>query len=935
MTPERHERARELFLSASELPEEARAAYLAHHCGDDEELRREVESLLGYHGRSTTLTAVGKDHEETIGRFRVLGRLGKGGMGEVFLARDPRLGRQVALKALPSDRDADPEARRRLESEARALAALNHPHVAGLYELQEVDERLYLVLEHVEGETLAGRLQRSSLPLAEALSIAAQVASGLEAAHAAGVIHRDLKPLNVMITPEGDAKVLDFGLAKRTLIGPGDGAASKTLTADRQVSTVPGMILGTPAYLSPEQARGQPPAATTDVWGFGCLLYESLTGRQAFEGKTFSDVVARILEGEPDWSRLPSNLPPMVDRLLRRCLVKDRRRRLQHPGDARIELEEALESLSSPIADAEPSAGKRGRLSPALTAVAIAIVAGTIGFLAGRGNDAARDLWPPLPERQLSIRLPDDSPVALAESSPLGIARPALALSQAGDRLVWAATTDTGTRLMHRSLDDFGAAELPGTEGAFGPFFSPDGEWIGFFTVGSLRKVPLRGGAATTITEARNPYGAAWTEDGTIYFLDAEGSELVTVKEDGSGRTALLLASRSYWPQELPEDRGLLVSGPVRVLDPRSGQSTTLADGWFARYLDTGHLLYLRSEGNLLLAPFDVDTLELTGPSIAVLDDAMGAAGSAMQLAVARGGSTAYLPGPKVIARRLMWTGSSGLQPVLDKADNYGAPKLSPQGDRLAVEIKAPGSDIWIFDLARKSSLRLTRGGSNREPVWAPDGTEVYFCSFESGTARAIAQRADGSGKPRQLMGDVPGCPGAVSPDGRWMVVLRTFEETGWDLQLADLKEGGPPQHWIRTPAYEWAGRFSPDGRWFAFTSDASGRYEVYIRAFPDGENSWRVTTTGGEEPAWTSDGGKLIYRNGPRFLSVPFTVVDGEPRFGSAELILEGDFLNLAGYSYDVAPDDARLLVMRAETPEAPTEVRLVENWIPEGHDE
>ncbi len=932
MTPERYERAKELFLSARELPEDRRASYLDRHCGADDELRREVESLLAYHdaapARDALLDAPPEDEvrpaAETVGRFRILGRLGKGGMGEVFLAHDPRLGRRVALKALPAERAGDAEARRRLESEARALAALNHPHVAGLYELIDVDGRLYLVLEHVEGETLAARLERSALTLPEALEIAAQIASGLEAAYAAGVIHRDLKPLNVMITPAAEVKVLDFGLAKRAPGWPGAGASDDSTTAEAQVSTLPGLILGTPAYLSPEQARGQSPTAATDVWAFGCLLFECLTGRQVFDGATLSDTIARILEGEPEWSLLPSEMPPSIRRLLRRCLTKDPRRRLQHPGDVRIEIEETLERLSSPAAAAERSARTRRRLGLGLAAVALAVLAAAIGVAIGRGRGGP----PPVPaaaaERRLSIRLPDEYPVALAGANPLAVSRPALALSPAGDHLVWVAATGEGTQLVYRALDGFEVEPLPGTEGAFGPFFSPDGAWVGFFSVDYLRKVPLRGGVASSVTAARNPFGAAWADDGTIYFVDAEGAELVTVQEDGRGRSVLPLPDRSYWPQALPAGRGLLVSAPVGIRDPRTGDLRPLTDGRFARYLDTGHLLYLREESNLLLAPLDLDTLELGGPPVAVLEDAMGAVSGAMQLAVARGGTVAYLPGPQVIPRSLVWADAGALVSALAGTDAYGALALSPQGDRLAVEVRAPGADIWVFDLAGKGSVRLTHGGTHWQPAWSGDGTEVYYCSSQDGSRRAIGQRADGTGEPRRLLGEVTGCPVTASKDGRWLVFLKS-----WDLYLAGLSEPVTIRPLVATPAYEWGGRISPDGRWFAYTSDAAGRYEIYVRPFPEGEQSWRVSTAGGEEPTWTSDGRSLVYRNGRRFLSVSFSTESNVPRFGPSELIVEGDFFNLRGYSYDVSPTDSRLLLLRAELGEAPDEIRLVENWI------
>lgn len=938
MTPEQHDEARELFLAAAELPVDQRREFLERH-GPDAEVRSEVESLLGYHEGETAA-----ERQSTLGRFQLLGRLGRGGMGEVFLARDPRLGREVALKALTGEKADHPEARQRLEAEARSLAALSHPNVASLHGVEDVGDQPFLVLEYVPGESLAERLERGPIPLRTCLDLAIQVASGLEAAHGAGIIHRDLKPSNVMITPRGVAKILDFGLAKRRPFPSGAALSDPSGSGPTEASTLPGTILGTPAYLSPEQARGEEIDPTTDIWSFGCLLFECLAHRRAFEGPTISDTIARILGGEPDWKLLPRDLPADLILLLERCLSKDRSRRLQHAGDIRIELHDVAQRLESgtpsnrwPTSRAHPAA-VRGifwtrPFGVGLLAVLSAALAAALTFtaLTRTSTDSQEsDREPALATasehtaQMTSIVVPAAYPLALDSATPLAVGRPAFALSPDGRNLVWTAQTDEGTFLVHRPLDAFDVEPIDGTEGAFGPFFSPDGTWVGFFTVDHLKKVPLAGGAVTHLGEARNPYGAAWTDDGTIYFCDAEGFELVEISDDGRRRQSRRLPARANWPQSMPGG-GLLVASPIGTLDPDTGERRQIEEGSFARALDTGHLLYLQEESNLLLAPFDVDSLQLTGPAVPVLPDALGAVSGAMHLAVAKSGLVAYLPGPQVIPRRLLWADGGATQPALPTPNAFAAPVLSPDGSRVAVEVRAPRPDIWVYEFETGRGIRLTRNGSFLDPTWSADGSEVFYFDFEG--RRIGARRADGTGEEREVLPDLRGRPTGVSPDGRWLLVARE-----WDLWLGDLQGQEPPRPLVESPAYEWSGRFSPDGRLFAYTSDASGRYEIYVRPFPgvdSPDDGQQISTQGGEEPAWSGDG-RLIYRNGSKILAVDLTTdAAGAIRPGEAEVLAEGDFLNLLGYSYDVHPRTGRLLVMRSDL-ETPREIRLARDWVP-----
>jgi hypothetical protein len=666
------------------------------------------------------------------GTYEILAPLGTGGMGEVYRARDTRLRREVAIKVLPASLATDPERLARLEREARLLAALNHPNIAAIYGLEETEGSPYLVMECVEGESLAQKLARGLLAVEDALAIATQIAAALEAAHEAGVIHRDLKPANVMVRPDGSVKVLDLGLARAVADSPaGDPSLSPTVTSG---GTATGVILGTAAYMSPEQARGRNLDRRTDVFSFGCVLYECLTGKRAFPGETVSDTLAAILRGEPDWSALPSETPSAVRRLLRRCLQKDVRKRLHDMGDARIELEEAGSAPELPAAAPQ----QRGhRLLWALGGALVGIVAVySAGRLFGRLTSA-----PSNPVRAV-LPLPAETELSFAS-------RPAIAVSPDGRTVVFRAASRGVVRLYRRALDASAAEPIAGTEGGFAPFFSPDGEWLGFFTTTELKKVPLAGGAPIRISHVPPvTAGAAWGADGNIVLTLTANGPLSRVSEAGGAfqPVSTLDSTRGenshLWPQILPEGRGILVAmvlgkdwqdfanAQIVVLDPKTGKRTVVLEGSpFARYA-AGQLVFVRG-GSVFRAPFDLTRLSVTGPPIPVavrvtIDSNYGAA----SFAVTAEGALVFADGPPVadsnsVVLRLDRQGVEKPLPLPDA--QYSQPRLSPDGKNLAlVKCDGPACKLFLYDLERRVLTPLTsEPGRFFDPVWSPDGRRL------------------------------------------------------------------------------------------------------------------------------------------------------------------------------------------------------------------
>ncbi len=901
------------------------------------------------------------------GSYEILSPLGRGGMGEVYRARDLKLGRDVAIKTLPQEFARDPERMARFEREARLLASLNHPNIAAIYGVEEAEGLRLLVLECVEGETLAERLAAGPLPLEEALEVSAQIAAGLEAAHEAGVIHRDLKPGNVKIRPDGSVKVLDLGLARslEPSVAAQDLSVSPTVTSP---ATRTGVILGTAAYMSPEQARGKPLDKRADIFSFGCVLYECLTGRQAFRGESVSDTLAAILKSEPDWSTLPSETPSRIRDLLRRCLQKDPRRRLHDIADARIEIEEALSAPAGTPAAAgsatQPTAAGRSQMLWALA-----------GLLAG-ALAASALLWslrPSVPrERPPSLR----SALLLPPETRLRAApfRPSMAFSPDGRKLVFCATRNGVTQLYLQALDRPDAEPIAGTEGAFNPFFSPDGQWLAFFTMRELKRISLSGGTPLTIA-AVPPVteGGTWALDGSILFPVAVNTGLYRVASSGGTPEPLTTPDTAagehghVWPQILPGGKDVLLivragkdfqdvaNSNVAVHSLATGKRRVLIQGGtFARYVEPGYLLFVRGR-TVLAAPCNPGRWELTGAPVPVLNDVLIAGNDATAFFAAAGnGLLAYAAGDvvRLAGDSVLWVDRSGREEAIPlPAQGYGfpgLPRLSPDGKRLALTVmESTGArvSIWIYDFARKVLSPLTpEPGRAFSPVWSPDGRRLAFTRYESGNPQLFWKAADGSGNLEPLSpGEIPEFPNSWSPDGRTLAFnavqrdLRGLMMAGienldlWPLSLEGKRER---RAWLASPFREAGAMFSPDGRSIAYTSDESGRNEVYVRPLA-GPGKIKISSDGGSEPAWSPDGREIFYRTTDKLMAVPVQTAP-ELAAGEARPVLTERYARSVDDSprnYDVSPDGNRFLFIKSgEVKEEPIRVlNLITNWYAE----
>jgi Tol biopolymer transport system component len=876
-----------------------------------------------------------------VGPYEITAPLGAGGMGEVYRATDTKLKRDVAIKVLPEDVAGDRERLARFEREAHVLASLNHPHIASIYGLEESDGVPCLVLELVEGQTLAERLKEGPLPVDQTLELARQIASALEAAHEKGVIHRDLKPANIKITPEGTAKVLDFGLAKafadESVEISGDASLSPTLT---MAATRAGVILGTAAYMSPEQARGKHVDKRTDIWAFGCVLYEMLTGRQAFPGETVSDAIAMILEREADWEALPPTTPLKVRELLQRCLRKDNRNRLHDIADARIETEEALANPAGAFDAVINQQGHKmfsSRWVPWIVAVAAAA-----GLIWNTVRDVPTGMSKPI---RASLELPAAVQVEV-DSHPL-------AFSPDGNRLVVTVERDGRTQLYMRELTRGDFVPMPGTEGAHYPFFSPDGEWVGFtdFDDFRMKRVAVAGGEPIVICDKVDPGRGSWGSDDIIIFTRTWRGGLWRVPASG-GAPEPIDSSGSVegtwfdvWPQALPDRSvvlytrvvgGSLDAARVMALSLETGERKTLVDGAsFGRYAPSGHLLYVR-ETTLFAQPFDIGRLESTGPPVPVLDDVGVFVGIAMaHFTFSLDGTLAYLPQSLVAPpRQLVWVDRDGTErAATEQLGGYLEPSLSPDGRRLALLSGAfPSGDVWIHDFVRDTRTRLTletefQGG----PIWTPDGQRVIYYRADP-TYTLSWSPTDGS-QPSELLyrGELDMVPTSVSPDGtRLAFHVIGHPDTGFDIWQIPLQGEREPTPLVRTTFAEWGAMFSRDGHWLAFSSNESGRSEVYVQAFPDSQGKIRISNDGGASPVWSRDGTELFYRSGSKTMAVD---VETDPTFtaGKPRLLFTGRYRDQAYYrDYDVAPD-GRFLMIKTPPELAARQVNVVLNWFEE----
>jgi serine/threonine-protein kinase len=910
-----------------------------------------------------------------FGPYEVSAEIGVGGMGEVYRAIDTNLKRAVAIKVLPASVAGDSDRLARFQREAEVLAALNHPNIASIYGLEKSGPAAALVMELVEGPTLADVIARGSIPLSDALPLARQIAHALETAHDQGIIHRDLKPANIKVRADGTVKVLDFGLAKAIEPASAQGASagqalSQSPTITSPAMTQAGVILGTAAYMSPEQAKGRPVDKRSDIWAFGVVLYEMLTGQRLFKGEDVSETLAAVLTRQPDWTLLPAAAPPLIRRLLRRCLEKDRTRRLADMADARLDIDDALSGSDVDAPAAVSTSRTRERLMWAASLLLVGLTAAATAAWTTRPVSNPQE-----PVRTiLSVAPTGETPGTNPLEQRAGGARPtrtAVALSPDGKTLVFSAIWGGTQQLYARAMDQLGATPIAGTSGGYGPFFSPDGQSVGFAADGELRKVPLRGGPPVALCKAVALFGASWGDDGTIVFATQRNGGLWRVSATGGTPEALTTPSPDEYshrlPHMLPGGRAVIftvLKGPnlwndtqivVRSFDTNE-QTVLVTGGSDARYVSTGHLVYIRL-GTLMAVPFDPVRLAVTGGATGVIDGVMQAANQggnymantlAGQFTVSDTGALVYLTGGTVAAteRSLAWVDRHGTIQALGAPPRpYFAPDISPDGQRVAITT-LDTLQVSSYDLARGALSPVTVDGQSNHGIFTPDGKRIVV---RSGTREGNLywKAADGSGAIEQLTTSARSqTPASWSPDGTMLAFVEEGDNEGkavfqfdiWVLSIGDRKT----RALIHTAANEVTPEFSPDGRWLAYVSNESGRHEVYVQPYPGPGERHLISTKGGEQPAWNANGRELFYVQGGGYApGGPTTLMSVRiattPTFqaGTPEPVFENAYLGTAwGRSYDVAPDGRRfLLPLRKEPPPPlpPAQMVFVQHWFEE----
>ena len=858
---------------------------------------------------------------DRLGAYEILAKLGQGGMGEVYRARDTRLKRDVAVKVLPDAVARDPDRLIRFEREAELLATLNHPHIASVYGFEDAGSVSGIVLELVEGPTLSDRIAQGPIAVEESLSIARQVADALESAHQKGIVHRDLKPANIKFTPGGQVKVLDFGLAKAMESAAGPVAAASISPTMVSPATQAGIILGTAAYMSPEQARGKSVDQRADIWAFGCVLFEMLTGQSPFgSGETVSDSIAAILTREPAWNALPADTPASIRRLLRRCIEKDVNRRLHHIGDARLELDDTADRESATTAGRASDRPRWQRLLPwALAMLAIVAAVATVWF--GR-----REAPPAAPLTRLELMLPPNLEQYLAGRT--------MTLSPDGSQLAFIGTFSGMRDIYIRRLDQFEAIPLRGTEGVSTLFYSPDGSSIGFVTSsGILKTVSLVDGVvATEVDGASFLTGGAWGADDSIVF--PRGATLWRRQRKGpepKQLTSLDAARgemRHSWPTFLPDGRTLLFAvasnqgSRIDALDLRTNQRHTIVQsGTLPLYTSTGHLVYFR-DGQMFAAPFDAARAIVTGSAVPLLDSIPILTAEIPLIDVSLSGTVMY--SATTAFSSLVWVSRKGEEQVLNgERRSYANPRMSPDGQRVMVQ----AGDLWVQDLTRGTFGRLTAGTilTNGFPIWLPDGRVMYRSS--------TGLRVQGTRGPGDSMQTISGTtevdyPGAVAGDADTLVFLRSTEETSFNILTLSLRDSVKATAFLQTPAYEGGARLSPDGHWMTYVSNETGRNEVYITPFPEQGDRTQVSVGGGTQAVWNPNGREIFYRADDKMLVVQVTT-SPSLKLSSPVMLFEGRYAYGAGITipnFDVTRDGQRFVMVKPES--GAGRLNVVLNW-------
>jgi Tol biopolymer transport system component len=955
-----------LYRTAAALPPAERAALLDRECGDDPELRRELESLLdqpasvglltsdasimlgpqGTHASDSQRTFIG----ERIGPYYVVSLLGAGGMGEVYRARDSRLGREVALKILPTAFATDPARLSRFEREARLLASLNHPNIAVIHGFENAAGRPAIVMELIEGQTLAEQLstagdhstrparddaaRRKRLSLEEALHLARQIADALEAAHERGIVHRDLKPANIKITPNRIVKVLDFGIAKNMF---SDAEAPTAATLER---TQTGVIIGTAAYMSPEQVRGASVDKRTDIWAFGCVLYEMLAGRRAFEGATVSDTLAAVLEREPDWRCLPAAIPPSVVRLLQQCLEKDSAGRRRDIADVRLDLIDPVQSSGTPAVAIGGPATARSRER---VAWAIAALFATVAVALGARHYLSKET---APERVIqAIVPPPDGWVISSAQAPMR-----LAVSPDGTRIAFTASTvepPVRTQLWVRRLDSLSAQPLAGTDNAMGPFWSPDSRALGFFADGKLKRIDASGGPPLALCDVTPgvgaPPGATWSQNGVILF--ASDGRLARVPAAGGTPTSVTDPAQGlvhHLPFFLPDGRHFLyrsAGGPawldsqIYVGSLDSNDRRFLVRDTAQAVFSQGHILYTR-DGMLMAQPFDERRFELSGQAVPVAEQVLTGGGGASVFSVAPTGVLAYQQGPVQRGLRLTWVDRAGRRVAELDQGLYADLQLSSDGKRVAVSLAgddAGARHIWIFERGLKTRF-TSNGASENGAIWSPDDQRIIFSRTRADGGRDLIVKASTNvGDEQVLLADgAENSAASWSPDGQFVLFGRIGRETGQDLWVLPLGGDRKPRPFAASEAGEADGRFAPDGRWVAYRSGETGRPEIFIAPFPGPGKKTRVSGEGGANPKWRRDGRELFYLSGDTIMAVDVDLRGTEPVVRTPHALFRVSMAQAGVQSwYDVTPDGQQFLINAIRDTAGPIPFTVVSNWL------
>ena len=940
MTPERWRQVEDLFHAARERAPQEREAFV-ERASVDEEVRREVRGLLnqregtlladGLTGALAALAAPPDRSGAALGSYQLGARIGVGAMGDVYRARDTRLGRDVAVKILPEALGRDSDRVARFEREARILATLNHPNIAALYGIVEDAAVRGLVLELVEGPTLAdllvarskpahGSVSSPGLPLADALSIARQIARGLEAAHERGVVHRDLKPANVAVTPAGVVKVLDFGLAKIAVVeSSGPGGIPVLETRD-------GLVLGTVAYMSPEQARGLPVDKRSDIWAFGCVLYEMLSGSRPFQGENSADVLAAIVGADPDWSLLPADTPTQVRSVLRRCLTRDPERRTHDIADARLDLEDAHEPDASALATGPANRRPLRRLMTIGLTTTVAALAG--------GAAVAWWLAAPRPGPVLRAAIDLEESIVTGEGS--------VVLTPDGRSVVYQARgRDNVQRLYRRPLDGVSSMPIAGTDGGHAPFFSPDGQWVGFASNLELRKVPISGGVPTTICRIQSHFGASWGDDGTIVVALAPETGLHRCPADGGTAEPLLslapedAGNDHRYPNALPGGRGVIyavATGPANdarivVFDARSGARRDLLHGAASARLIARDRLAYAINGDLFAVGFDLDRLELVGEPVRLASGVQEDTDGAPEYGFSTAGDLVFVAGrsggPRNTMARVDMDGRA--TPLDIPAAPLGFPRISPDGRTLAYTVSGAKPSVWLFDFDRAVSSRATFGRFSY-PIWTPDG-QLTMVEGGQGAQRIVMPSGDGSAALETLSGsNREQAPEDWTPDGR--TLFYRIRQPSWRL-WAYSRDDGRAEPITLSNIYTHSARVAPNGRWMVYHARESQPPQVYVRSTISGTGRQQVSRDGAMLGVWAPDGRRIYYRGlsgtpGDGLWAVEVTEQSSQLRIGAPRLLFRADEFAEA---FDITRDGRHFVMVRQEATPVTRQIQVVLN--------